>query len=445
MAIHISCGMPKPNEVDAIRTLSEHLFEDEWALLTNVPRTVVPREIDACLLGPKGMIVIELKNHQGEIRCHGIGSWEGIPDSEANPLEQAEECAQKLKGWLTYRDPSLREKVYVDSIVVMTHPECRLEIGQEIADRVGCLPDTQGLVEIRIRKGLEVGIPERIFKLITGKDPPPELIERWHTAKRIVGKQAPPPKEKASVNKTVDTLRRVKARANELERTDAFPDHATEVGTLIKRFNQLSLANCANREFIPSVDGFLGATLYILNFLPASEKDFDEFKRIQMEHEHGSQKLRDPDARQDYNREFALRLNKLHGLGTRWHSYQIEEIHRFGLGDLKPDDRFSLINLAGSYFDRYAVLYDQALAVFEDVAKRHDRIQAFQAHYKRLTAPSNDKANDLPPEWVRGWYRGWPGFQWAAGPVLIVDHTKNRLRIMSDLLTREKELLELCE
>ncbi|MBB4373458.1 hypothetical protein GGD63_006281 [Bradyrhizobium sp. cir1] len=56
------------------------------------------------------MIVLELKNHRGAISCDAIGSWEGI-DEEKNPLQQAEDCAQRVKGWLTNRDPSLRGKV----------------------------------------------------------------------------------------------------------------------------------------------------------------------------------------------------------------------------------------------------------------------------------------------------------------------------------------------
>lgn len=190
MAVHIPCGAPNPNEVDAIRTLSDRLFDDEWALLTSIPRFLVRREIDACLLGPKGMIVLELKNHQGAISCHAIGSWEGI-DDEKNPLQQAEDCAQKLKGWLTNHDPSLRGKVYIDSIVVMTHPECQLKIDKHIADRVGRLHDTDSLVKVRFRRELDGGIPERIFNLITQKDPPPELTTLWQTGNRIVGRETP--------------------------------------------------------------------------------------------------------------------------------------------------------------------------------------------------------------------------------------------------------------
>ncbi|MCP1846816.1 MULTISPECIES: nuclease-related domain-containing protein [unclassified Bradyrhizobium] len=190
MAVHIPCGAPEPNEVDAIGALSEQLFEDDWALLTSIPRFVVPREIDACLLGPKGMFVLELKNYEGAVSCHAIGSWEGIKRKE-NPLDQAEDCAQKLKGWLTNRDPALNGKVYIDSIVVMTHPECRLTVDERIAGRVGYLRDTPGLVQARFRRELNGGVPERIFKLITQKDPPPELITPWQTGNRSVRCEIP--------------------------------------------------------------------------------------------------------------------------------------------------------------------------------------------------------------------------------------------------------------
>lgn len=449
MAIHVPCGTSEPNETDAIRALSDHSFGDEWALLTNIPRTVVPREIDACLLGPKGMIVLELKNHAGVIRCRGIGPWEGIPEIEGNPLEQAEACAQKLKRWLTERDPSLEGKVYIDSLVVMTHPRCQLaEIGQEIADRVGSLRDIPVLVGGRLREGLGVGVPERIFTLITGRDPSPELMKQWQNAKRLVRRKSPIRKEAESESETIDALRRIQVLANELERADPFAGHERDVTILTNRYNRLSDSNCADGRFIPSVDGFLG-DCYIQDFMAASEKDFDEFKQLQIEYENGKPQFHgsrsepgNRDAFLQYHRGFVDQVNSR---GTRWRFYGREEIRKFGVAGLAPDARSLLMKLADSYFEKYAALYDQALAIVEAVAARHDRVQGFRAAYERMTAPSADKANDLPPEWGRGWYRGWPEYHWVAGPILIAHHTKNRLRIMSDLLVKLRELLELCQ
>ncbi|MBB4373459.1 hypothetical protein GGD63_006282 [Bradyrhizobium sp. cir1] len=73
----------------------------------------------------------------------------------------------------------------------MTHPECQLNIDKDIADRVGHLRNTHSLVKVRFRKELEDGIPERIFKLITQKDPPRELITIWQIGCRSVGDEIP--------------------------------------------------------------------------------------------------------------------------------------------------------------------------------------------------------------------------------------------------------------
>jgi hypothetical protein len=447
LAIHIACGTPEPNEVDAIRTLSDQLFGDEWALLTNIPRTVVPMEIDGCLLGPKGMIILEMKNHPGVISCHGIGFWDGIPKAEGNPLEQAEDCAQKLKGWLIGRDPSLDGEVYIDSIVVMTHPKCQLtEIGQEIVDRVGSLRDTPVLIGRRLRDGLDAGIPERIFKLITGQDPPPDLIARWQTAKRIIRRKAPIAKEKQSGSKTVDRLRRIQALATELERTDPFLGRTNDVSTLTERHNRLFSSSCSTQG-IPLVNQFIEYYFYILDFMPASQKDIDQFRQIQVEFENGFRQLPGRATLEDintYGREFGHHLNRVNGRGTRWRFYEKQEIRQFGLAGLDADARPVLMELANSYVNKYAVLYDQALTVFQAVATQYNRVQVFQAACERMTAYSGVTENDLPPERVRG-YRGWPPFYWVAGPIAIVQYAKKRLKTMSDLLIEVRELLELYQ
>jgi hypothetical protein len=77
MAYHFPCVESEENEEGAIEELKSS-FGDEWLLLTNVPGYIAGREIDACLLGPRGMLVLELKNHRGSIVVPKVGDWKGI-------------------------------------------------------------------------------------------------------------------------------------------------------------------------------------------------------------------------------------------------------------------------------------------------------------------------------------------------------------------------------
>ena len=137
MAIRIECGKPEDNEIDALKQLSDELFGNEWVLLTSMQNQRVGREIDACLLGRRGMIILELKNHRGAVHCPGVGPWEGIPEHEqekGSPLQQAEKCAKVLKNHLTGRNSSLKGNVFVDFVVLMTHPSCILTMDAELAE-----------------------------------------------------------------------------------------------------------------------------------------------------------------------------------------------------------------------------------------------------------------------------------------------------------------------
>ena len=148
MAIWRPCGKPNPNEAEAIEALRE-AFDDEWTLLTSIPRYSAGREIDALLLGPRGIVVLELKYHSGTIVVPFTGAWTGFnDDKKETPLEQAEVASQILKSTLIREDPDLK-KVWVDYVVIMTNPNCHLQVHERLKSQylVGLLPDAVPLVE----------------------------------------------------------------------------------------------------------------------------------------------------------------------------------------------------------------------------------------------------------------------------------------------------------
>lgn len=98
MALIIEFGTAHPNERNALATLAT-VFGNQWALLTNIPGYIAGREIDALLVGSRGVIVLELKNHRGSIQAKLSEPWTGISgdDRERKPLYQAENAAKILK------------------------------------------------------------------------------------------------------------------------------------------------------------------------------------------------------------------------------------------------------------------------------------------------------------------------------------------------------------
>src|ERR1700678_170641 len=153
VAIRIKCGEEEPNERGAIQQLT-YLFNDNWALLTSIPRHVLGKEIDACLVGPPGLLVLELKNYRGLVMATAGQHWiVGGVDEMANPIQQAEKCAQRLKTFLSERVHGLDRSIYVDSMVVMTHPECQLDVASSlIRDSVATLTNVAEVVSRRLQR-----------------------------------------------------------------------------------------------------------------------------------------------------------------------------------------------------------------------------------------------------------------------------------------------------
>jgi hypothetical protein len=186
VAYRISFGEPEDNERAAFDFLKANL-PDDWALLTNLPRRVFKREIDACLISPRGAIALELKNHSGAITAKMMGAWLGITgsDRDKNPLDQAEKAAQLLKSMLVSKDPSIDGRLYIHGTVIMTNPRCTLSLDEdELHKRVAILSDTGRLVDRILpsrgnpKSAIEFDVLERVFSVL-GVDMPSELRARW--------------------------------------------------------------------------------------------------------------------------------------------------------------------------------------------------------------------------------------------------------------------------
>jgi hypothetical protein len=183
MAHRISCGRVEKFEPEAFDELCR-IFGPEWLLLTNIPRRISGNEIDACLVSPRGVVVLELKHLLGVIRCPKVGPWirDGVPEpsDKVTPIDQAELCAQLLKAKIKKTDASLSSATYINSAVLLTHPDCTLDVDPSI-DNVGLLKEAPHLINALLarRKSLSSDTCCKILKFITGQEPPIELLGAW--------------------------------------------------------------------------------------------------------------------------------------------------------------------------------------------------------------------------------------------------------------------------
>jgi hypothetical protein len=108
---------------------------DEWALLRGYRNR--RGEIDHLLLGPRGLLAIEVKNRNGVVSCSGdrwyivrydkygnrVSAPEALADrGDRSPSEQLNQPADELAGFLGSRG----HRVSIERVVWFTHPRARL-------------------------------------------------------------------------------------------------------------------------------------------------------------------------------------------------------------------------------------------------------------------------------------------------------------------------------
>lgn len=188
MAVRIECGVGEPNEQEAFASLAQSL-SDEWALFTNIPRHITGngrsgREIDALALSPRGAVVIELKNADGEITVSPLGEWTirgriltNKQKRTVYPTQQAETAAQRLKSALGVK----ARDIYVHSCAVATGRNAHVLMSDPTrylpvytlnvaADRIHSLVGDRGKISIEKLK---------LFFDLVGKTVPTDLECCW--------------------------------------------------------------------------------------------------------------------------------------------------------------------------------------------------------------------------------------------------------------------------
>jgi hypothetical protein len=144
-------------EQDVTRLLAK--LPDEYVVVNDVMLPGQRGNVDHVVLGPCGIVVIETKRYRGSIACRR-GRWFQNGRPLRNVGKQAKHGAVAIREFLCTEYPELRSTAlrWVDSIVVFTHPLCRLEI-----DRPGItMIRFSELLEVMLAKGHRNRLPASI-------------------------------------------------------------------------------------------------------------------------------------------------------------------------------------------------------------------------------------------------------------------------------------------
>jgi hypothetical protein len=114
-------------EQDVTRLLAQ--LPDDYVVVNHAVLPGHRGTLDHVVLGPCGVVVIETKRDRGSIACRQ-GRWVQNGRDIANVGKQAKYGAVALREVLHREHPELRSTSlrWVDSIVVFTHPLCRLKV-----------------------------------------------------------------------------------------------------------------------------------------------------------------------------------------------------------------------------------------------------------------------------------------------------------------------------
>lgn len=97
---------------------------DDYLLVTDVP---IGRALEHVLVGPCGVVLVEPTDWTGTVRCQG-DAWFVNGRSARSLSRRARSRAAAVREFLQRALPDLGAAPFVESIVVFTDPDCRLEM-----------------------------------------------------------------------------------------------------------------------------------------------------------------------------------------------------------------------------------------------------------------------------------------------------------------------------
>jgi hypothetical protein len=149
-----------------VADLLRGLPDDYW-LVNDVTLGLARGNIDHVLIGPCGVVVIETKRLAGNVRCWG-DDWSVDGNRRTSVSRQVNSGACAVRYFLMERHPELASSAlrWVESLIVFTHPLCRLEVEHAQATVVRYSQLFQTVLELGKKHNLAPSIAERLARTL---------------------------------------------------------------------------------------------------------------------------------------------------------------------------------------------------------------------------------------------------------------------------------------
>jgi hypothetical protein len=152
-----------------VTDLLRRLPDDYW-LVNDVMLGDARGNIDHVLIGPCGVVVIETKRLAGHIRCYG-DAWSVNGYSRGSISRQVNSNACAVRYFLSECHPDLASTAlrWVESVVVFTHPLCRLKVDRSRTTVVRYSEFHQLVLSLAEKCRMASGIAARLAESLTLK------------------------------------------------------------------------------------------------------------------------------------------------------------------------------------------------------------------------------------------------------------------------------------
>ena len=146
LVVDLLCGLP-----------------DDYWLVNDVTLGLARGNVDHVLIGPCGVVVIETKRFAGNIRCWG-DNWSINGYQRTSVSRQVNSGACAVRYFLRERHPGLAPTAlrWVESLIVFTHPLCRLEVNHARTTIVRYSQLFQAVLELGKKRNMAQSVSEQL-------------------------------------------------------------------------------------------------------------------------------------------------------------------------------------------------------------------------------------------------------------------------------------------
>ncbi len=156
---------------ERIVTIALRQLPDDYILINDVMLGRHRGNVDHVLIGPCGVVAMETKRLAGDIRCYG-DTWSVNGYTRGSISKQVNSGATAVRYFLIERHPELGNSAlrWVESVIVFTHPLCRLHVDDSRAIVVRFSELLQAILAISHRKRVPLDTADSLARTLMSVD-----------------------------------------------------------------------------------------------------------------------------------------------------------------------------------------------------------------------------------------------------------------------------------